>query len=62
MIIDNDGGHRAQRLDTKIGLKKGLHPIKVNYFQQGLAKSLIVTWKGPGVEEQEIPAGALYHK
>lgn len=61
-IIDNDGGHRAQRLDTKIGLKKGWHPIKVEYFQQGLAKSLIVIWEGPGVESQEIPKQVLFHK
>ena len=62
LIIDNDGGHRSQRLDTKIGLKKGWHPIRVDYFQQGLAKNLIVTWEGPGVPEQEIPAAALFHK
>jgi hypothetical protein len=60
-IIDNDGGHRAQRLDTKIGLKKGWHPIKVEYFQQGLAKSLFVIWEGPGVEKQEILEEVLFH-
>ncbi len=62
LIIDNDGGHRAQKLFTKVGLVKGWHPIKVDYFQQGLAKSLIVTWQGPGSAEQVIPASALFHK
>ncbi len=61
-IIDNDGGHRAQRLDSKIGLKKGWHKINVDYFQQGLAKSLFVIWEGPGVENQEIPKKELFHK
>lgn len=61
-IIDNDGGHRAQRLDSKIGLKKGWHPIKVDYFQQGLAKSLILTWEGPGVAFQEVPEDVLFYK
>lgn len=61
LIIDNDGGHRAQRLDSKIGLKKGWHPIKVDYFQQGLAKSLFVIWQGPGVENQEVSASVLFH-
>jgi predicted alpha-1,2-mannosidase len=60
-IIDNDGGHRAQRLDTKIGLKKGWHPIKVEFFQQGLANSLLVIWEGPGVEKQEILEEVLFH-
>jgi len=61
-IIDNDGGHRTQRLDTKIGLKKGWHKINVDYFQQGLAKSLFVIWEGSGVKKQEIPAKVLFHK
>lgn len=60
-IIDNDGGHRAQRLDSKIGLKKGWHPVKVDYFQQGLAKNLILIWEGPGVKNQEVAANVLFH-
>ena len=61
LIIDNDGGHREQVLDSKIGLKKGWHPIKVDYFQQGLAKALHLTWEGPGVKKQEVSAKALFH-
>ncbi len=61
LIIDNDGGHRSQVLDSKIGLKKGWHPIKIDYFQQGLAKSLQLTWSGPGVDEQEVSSDVLFH-
>ena len=61
LIIDNDGGHREQVLDSKIGLKKGWHPINVDYFQQGLAKSLHLTWEGPGVKKQEVSVGDLFH-
>ena len=61
LIIDNDGGHRAQVLDSKIGLKKGWHPIKVDYFQQGLAKSLKLKWEGPGIANREVEAGDLFH-
>ena len=61
MVIDNDGGHQAQVLDSKIGLKKGWHPIKVDYFQQGLAKSLKVKWEGPGVANLEVETMDLYH-
>jgi hexosaminidase len=61
-IIDNDGGHRSQVLTSKIGLKKGWHPIRVDYFQQGLAKNLILTWEGPGIEKQVVPASVLFHK
>jgi hypothetical protein len=61
LIIDNDGGHREQVLDSKIGLKKGWHPINVDYFQQGLAKALRLTWEGPGVRKQEVSASDLFH-
>ena len=61
LIIDNDGGHRTQILDSKIGLKKGWHPIKVDYFQQGGAKTLNLVWEGPGVKSQMVPADALFH-
>lgn len=61
LIIDNDGGHRAQVLDSKIGLKKGLHPIRVDYFQQGLAKSLVLRWEGPDVANRVIAAEELFH-
>jgi len=61
LIVDNDGGHRAQKLFSKIGLVKGRHPIKVDYFQHGLAKGLVVMRQGPGMAEQEIPASALFH-
>jgi hypothetical protein len=61
LIIDNDGGHRAQVLDSKIGLKKGWHPVKVDYCQAGLAKSLVLEWEGPGVARQVVPVNVIFH-
>lgn len=61
LVIDNDGGHRAQVLDSKIGLKKGWHLIKVDYCQAGLAKSLVLQWEGPGVAKQQVRAEVLFH-
>ncbi len=61
-IINNDGGHRSNKMDIKIILNKGWHPILVKYFQMGLAKNLVVSWQGPHFPEQEIPAESLYHK
>ncbi|MCY1723185.1 GH92 family glycosyl hydrolase [Prolixibacteraceae bacterium Z1-6] len=44
-----------------IALKKGKYKIDQKYFQLGARKFNIVSWKGPGIEEQEIPARALCH-
>jgi len=42
-------------------LEAGWHSIKLEYFQMGGGKALRVSWKGPGLKKQEIPAKALFH-
>lgn len=45
-----------------VALRKGLYKVKQKYFQLGANKFNIVSWKGTGVEEQEIPASMLFHR
>jgi predicted alpha-1,2-mannosidase len=60
-LINNDGGHQAQAITGKVGFKKGLHKIRVDYFQMGRAKKLVVEWKlNDGVFKQ-IGAEDLFH-
>ncbi|NOX64973.1 MAG: alpha-mannosidase, partial [Chlorobi bacterium] len=61
LIIDNDGDHMLQSLFAKVALKKGFHSIKVKYFQMGGGKKLLVRWKTPISDIEEIPAGVLFH-
>jgi hypothetical protein len=61
VLIDNDGLHPAIERSKTIGLKKGYYPINVKYFQEGGTNMLKVSWKGPGIEKQEIPANVLSH-
>jgi hypothetical protein len=44
-----------------IALKKGLHPISVSFFEKTGGDDLIVQWKGPGLEKQNIPVDKLFH-
>jgi len=60
-LINNDGGHQAQAITGKIGLKRGLHRIKVDYFQMGRAKKLFVEWKVNKGEFREITPNMLWH-
>ena len=62
MVIDNGAPHRAQESFWKAGLKKGYHEIKLDYFQMGLAKSLVLQWDGPDLSKEEVPASVLFHK
>ena len=60
LVVDNDMFHRTQERHSRIGLVKGFHSIKVDYFQMGGRKHLSISWKGPGIEKQEIPESALF--
>jgi hypothetical protein len=62
VLINNDGLHPVVEVPKTIKLKKGLHPISVKYFQEGGLNGLTVSWQGPGIPKQEIPALVLYHK
>ena len=61
LVIDNDGGHPAQTLLAKMALKKGFHTIKLDYFQMGRAKNLIVKWKSDNIDIEELPVEILFH-
>ena len=61
LIIDNDGDHMVQTLFAKVALKKGFHSIKLKYFQMGGGKKLVVRWKKPKSDIEEIPAEVLFH-
>ncbi len=60
MVVDNDGPHGAdQELTGKIALSAGNVPVKLEYFQAGGGMFLRVSYAGPGVEKQEIPASSI---
>ena len=60
-LINNDGGHQTQAIFGKTGLKKGLHPIRLDYFQMGRAKKLVVKWTNESMESKEISEKYLFY-
>ncbi len=60
LVIDHDGPHGAEIEKTgKVHLTKGLHPIRINYFQAGGGMFLRLQYTGPGVEKKIIPPTVL---
>jgi putative heme-binding domain-containing protein len=59
LVVNNDGWHGMVEKSGRIDLKAGAHPIVVTYFDQGGDDGLVVSWQGPGVKKQPIPASAL---
>ncbi|MEN8121281.1 MAG: family 20 glycosylhydrolase [Bacteroidota bacterium] len=62
LVADNDGFHWNETKSGKIALKKGLHPIQLNYFQGKYGYALKLEVEGPGMEKQTIPDEMLGHK
>jgi hypothetical protein len=60
-VVDNDGVHGPVERSGKIRLDKGMHLIRVAYFEASGGEELQVHWQGPGMDKQPIAAKSLSH-
>ncbi len=60
LVVENDGLHGMEERRGEIPLEAGLHPIRVEFFEKTGGEGLAVSWLGPGLPKQKIPAGALF--
>lgn len=60
LVVDNDGMHAPFEASGIIRLKAGLHPIIVDYFERNGNESLRLSWEGPELPKQEVPATAFF--
>ena len=59
LVVDNDGNHDVRERSGTIGLQAGTHLLTVAYYQDGGGDQLSVSYQGPGVSKQAIPAASL---
>lgn len=59
-VVNNDGLHGVQERSGTIGLKAGRHAITVTFFEKTGGEALTVSYQGPGIAKQAIPASALF--
>jgi hypothetical protein len=59
LVVENDSLHGAREESGVIALAAGLHPITVAMFEQSGDVELTVSYAGPGLPKQPIPAAAL---
>jgi hypothetical protein len=62
LVVNNDGRHPPRTASGAVGLRAGLHPVKVAYFEDVGDEMLKVEYEGPGIKRQEIPASVLFRK
>lgn len=60
-LINHDGPHGLTEESTTVALRKGKHKIQLKYFQLQGGLGLILSWKGPGFQKEEIPGSVLSH-
>jgi alpha-L-fucosidase len=62
LVVDNDGLHGMDERKGVIALAAGLHPLRAAFFQKTGGVGFNVSYMGPGVEKQAIPAGVLFYQ
>ena len=60
LVVNNDGLHESAERSGTIGLEAGKHTISVGYFEQAIDSVLSVSYVGPGISKQTIPASSLF--
>jgi len=60
MVVDNDGLHDSGEKSGTIRLQRGLHKIRIEYFELIGNQMLHVLWEGPHIPKQQIPASAYF--
>lgn len=55
IVVDNNGSHSLRRKNGKVALDKGLHKIRVEYFDNYMGEFLEVGWSSRAIREEAIP-------
>jgi hexosaminidase len=55
-VVTNDGIHGYQDMVGQIALEKGLHPLRIDYFEFEGWQGINLTLAGPDLPEQTVPA------
>jgi hypothetical protein len=59
LLINNDGDHAMTDRSEAIPLKAGKHAFKLLYYNGKGEAGLVLSWSGPDIPRQTIPASAL---
>ena len=61
IVVENGGFHATQHVSGTVFLEKGLHHIKIEYFDGGGGAVMQLLWRLPGgVSEVFIPANVMF--
>jgi alpha-L-fucosidase len=61
LVVDNNGNHGMEEKSGKAVVEKGLHKIKLIYFDSAGDNGLTVSFNLSGQNKMEVPSGILFH-
>jgi glucose/arabinose dehydrogenase len=61
LLVNNGGIHPMRGRAGSATLTAGLHPLQLDSFADAGMAGLILSWSGPGIGEQVVPADHLFH-
>lgn len=61
LLVSNDGTHGAIERSGDVLLKAGKHAVALLYFEDIGDERLALSYRGPGIAKQEVPASAYSH-
>jgi hypothetical protein len=54
-------GNMVQEVKDSLGLKKGMHTVRVSMTNTTGEDAFALRWEGPGIELSDVPPGVLFH-
>lgn len=60
LLVDNDGEHGTKEMSNSLNLEKGMHQIRIDYFQSGGQKTLLAAYSSDDIRYQPIPESILF--
>lgn len=61
-VVRNPGLHSMEEQRGKVGLKKGDHEIRVDFFEGSGGAGCKLLWEAPGIRKAVVPEKALFHR
>ena len=61
LLINNDGSHGMDEKFATLTLNAGYHALRVEFYQGGGGKGLIMKWSGPSIAKAVVPASVLFY-
>ncbi len=61
-LVNNDGSHSAITASNRLALKKGLHKLRLLYFEDYEGNSIEVGYQSDKIKRQILPENILFRK